>query len=243
MDLTEALIHQDDPYYGDNDERIVLSTSEILRHFSSTNLKEFKSELTPEEAVRSHLKRVYFQNKEKIIRESAIQNPGESRWTPTPLVKGKEEEKERKDRALEKKLIEMFEPDELDLKMARMEQRLKLTNKDALTYDDIMIRLDQILEKMPETLRNVFEPKDMVETVESLAPIEYSQQDLLWKNFSGHFYKILPRLTYTDQEGFTRSSFRYEDASVTARSEVFASVATHFKQTSYLNDREKTFEE
>ena len=243
LDLVEAMSHQEDPYYGDDHDLLVYSTSELLKSFSTTGLEEFPSQNTLEDSVRRHLKRTYFENKDRIIRESIIQDPSQPRWIPTPIVEGKEEEKERQDRSLEKTLITFFEADELDKKMARMEQRLKLTNKEALTYDDIMIRMDQVLEKMPDSLRSVFEPRDIVDTVDSLAPIEYSQQDLLWKNFSGHFYKIMPKMTYEDHEGYERASFRYEETSVRARSEIFSAVATHFKDSVNDNDREMTFTE
>lgn len=50
----------------------------------------------------------------------------------------------------------LLDEQELDNQLRRLEKRLKLYNNEAPTYTDLMMKVDQVMQKMPEALQNIF---------------------------------------------------------------------------------------
>ena len=81
---------------------------------------------------------------------------------------------------------------ELDEKIQSIERRLRLTNKQAPTFSDIMLRVDKILEDSPLAVKQVFEPEANKKTTPPLVE-NYDQHDFLWKKFGFEYDKIYPK--------------------------------------------------
>lgn len=241
QEYSDISTHQDDPFYGDNEDVILQSASELARFLSSTNMKEYEHSPSLEDSIRSKLKSLYFKNKAKMLENAKLLNPATPRWKGYENQNGSEADLLEEKMGLEKQYGDLFDPDTLDLKVARMEQRMRLVNKSVLSFEEILIRVDQILEKTPESLRPMFEPRGLIEDVEAQAPIEVSQRELLWKNFAGHFHKIRPRLIFYDEKDKIRHTVKYEAFAEEDESEVYAGVMQFFGESRLLEGRNTPF--
>lgn len=212
---------------------------------SSSNWRKVEDRLDSQENVKKQLKHLYFQNKEKLLKESRFLNPEIPRWEPIPEIQGKEEEKRKAELDFEESLHSIFTHDTMDVKLSRMEQRLRLVNKEAISYDEIMIKVDQMLSKIPEGLRRVFESDSIVDTVEAMGEIEYSQQDLMWKNFTTNHYSVWPAFVAVDDDRKETTEFKFMEDFEEEQGELYSSVVSYMTEGSTLlyKGREKNFDE
>lgn len=81
---------------------------------------------------------------------------------------------------------------ELDEKIQNIERRLRLTNKHAPSFSEIMMRVDKILEDSPLAVKQVFELQTDKNSATPLVE-NYDQHDLLWKKFGFEYDKIYPK--------------------------------------------------
>ena len=195
MDLSDMAIHLDDNYFGDNENKIIPTLGNLIKDLSySTSLSNIEFSYDIRTAVKTSLRKTYFDNKVKLLEQSRFlqtdKDPNEH------VLRTKIKEEERK-----KNLLELFTQDPLDLKLARMEQRLRIVNKEAISYDEIMIRMDQIMERIPDSLKQIFDHESVVDTIDAAGVVEYSQKDLLWEQFAGSHVAIYPKLVLVDKEG------------------------------------------
>jgi hypothetical protein len=246
LDLSDIAIHVDDSYYGDNDDKLIPTIGTLVRELgSTTTMRKYEANVDIYTYVKTLLKRNYFENKEKLIKEMRFLKPGTLRWEPLPDIKGKEDEKKKAELAFEESMQGLFTHDMLDLKMARMEERLRLVNKEAVTYDDIMIKLDQMLERVPESLRQVFDSDSVIDSIDSAGAIEYSQQDLLWRNFTKSHYLIRPKLVVVNDDGKEVTDERFMSEYVEEMGELYSSVVSYMGEgdVHLMVGREKPFDE
>lgn len=246
LDYSDIAIHQNDNYYGDNEEKVIPTFSNLIRELSySSSMKKYTADIDMHDYVKIHLRKAYFENKEKLLVESRFLRPEVPRWEPLPDIQGKEEEKRKAELDFEESLIGIFTQDPMDLKMARMEQRLRLVNKEAITYDEIMIKVDQMLSKVPESLKQIFDSDGVVETIDSMGTIEYSQQDLLWKNFTSSHYSVWPKMVAHDENGREITEYRFMTDFEEEMGELYSYVVSYMTQGEVLlyKGRDKSFDE
>lgn len=245
MEFSDITVHQDDNYYGDNEGKILPTLSNLIREISySTSVKKVEDRLDVEEYVKKNLKKLYFENKEKLLKESRFLRPEVPRWEPIEDIQGKEEEKRKAELDFEQSLQSIFTHDTMDVKLSRMEQRLRLVNKEAITYDEIMLKVDQMLQKVPESLKQIFESDAIVDTIDSMGTIEYSHQDLLWKNFTSSHYSIWPKLVAIEEDGKETTDFRFMEDFEEEQGELYSAVVSYMTDpsTKLHSGRDVTFD-
>lgn len=90
--------------------------------------------------------------------------------------------------------MEMFKLDKLEEKLVQLEKRLRLVNKRSLSFNDIMMKVDEMLENSPLALKMLFNEREVEENSKFVHT--FDQHNLLWNNFGEQFEVVNPRYDF-----------------------------------------------
>lgn len=88
----------------------------------------------------------------------------------------------------------MFKLDKLEDKLVQLEKRLRLVNKKALGFNDIMMKVDEMLENSPLALKMLFNERETEANTKFVHT--FDQHNLLWSNFGEQFEVVNPRYDF-----------------------------------------------
>lgn len=89
-------------------------------------------------------------------------------------------------------LENMMSITELDEKIHHIERRMRLVNKRSPNFNEIMMKVDQILEDAPLAVKQIFELDSQKSSSQEFSQ-DYLQADLLWTKFGFQYDKIYPK--------------------------------------------------
>jgi len=111
-------------------------------------------------------------------------------------------------------MVYAFKGPQIDHEIGLIERKLRLFDKKSPTYSDLMMKVDDIMAKIPLKLKN--ELREIDENVEiTSVDLKFNHHDLLWKNF-GMDYEKYTVLNGEDMQEEAEDEVEPEDEERTA---------------------------